>query len=755
MRMPRRMLAWVCFLAIASVAPGCGHRMQPTALLNRPPEIRLDPAPDVPVATAEGFSHRVAWSATDPDGRVDHYLVAANPERTDGPTSDWARTEDRSRVISSRRIEPGTLRHSDRVDREFELVGVRAVDDRGAVSEPAWRAFFGDNVAPTVRIVSPPPNPSLMETPVPPTFRVTWSGSDPDAKKQRPLLYKYKALSSDSSDFPLAYVGWDPDSLRRLYAPAFTGWDSVPGESTGVWLRDLRPGRRYLVAVTALDARGAYDPVFRLDKNLLLVSVLQPRPPRFAIFDDFTDPHEPYTSGGSPIDEPALRFTLPGPGPVTIHWIARSGYGSEVDSVSVRTMIDPHGSVAPTWSVWGAEVGEVGVGPFPHDPSTAHHQLYLEARDIYGLSKLDSVELEIVSPTFTHELLIVDDTRLAPDQRVPGARDSVAAPIGLWPSASELDTFLYARGGVPWRMRPMGTASPRGIFVGYSFDTIGTIPFNPPPSLAFLGRYKHVIWIVDSPSSFVKDYSSTSSATALRFMSYPGHLNTLAGYVEQGGNLWVLGGGVANATLAAWNNPLNDVGGRVYSSSGQHPDLVSPRFMTDQAEWRSELRVLGTSPVAINRSIPVGRKGTEMYARLPSALELRSPATDPVPPLRTATSFYAPARGLEVLTAPNHIDDPKNPSPRHQADAQALDTLYVARSSEIPTRSVTADDAGLNPCMTYYHGPEHGSVIFSGFDLWSFKREQCVQLVDAVLQDLWGLSKSQPVATGAVSKRRE
>ena len=44
-----------------------------------------------------------------------------------------------------------------------------------------------------------------------------------------------------------------------------------------------------------------------------------------------------------------------------------------------------------------------------------------------------------------------------------------------WPAKTELDTFLFARGGVRWRYyQPATQLSPPGVFNGYDFDTLGT-----------------------------------------------------------------------------------------------------------------------------------------------------------------------------------------------------------------------------------------------------------------------------------------
>ena len=32
-------------------------------------------------------------------------------------------------------------------------------------------------------------------------------------------------------------------------------------------------------------------------------------------------------------------------------------------------------------------------------------------------------------------------------------------------------------------------------------------------------------------------------------------------------------------------------------------------------------------------------------------------------------------------------------------------------------------------------------MVFSGFRVWYFRRNQCIQLVDFVLQDIWGLPR--------------
>src|SRR5262249_29861843 len=157
---------------------------------------------------------------------------------------------------------------------------------------------------------------------------------------------------------------------------------------------------------------------------------------------------------------------------------------------------------------------------------------------------LGIVEMVARRPAFNSDLLIVDDTRLKVDIRSTGGPD-VDGPSGPWPTAAELDTFLFARGGFPWRSYPPGTVSSPGIFNGYSFDTLGTLEYPYGVPLSVLTRYRHVIWYVEPTGAFAGD----PPIPALRFMNSPGNENTLAAYISQGGQVWLFGGGAAFATL--------------------------------------------------------------------------------------------------------------------------------------------------------------------------------------------------------------
>ena len=184
--------------------------------------------------------------------------------------------------------------------------------------------------------------------------------------------------------------------------------------------------------------------------------------------------------------------------------------------------------------------------------------------------------------------------------------------------------------------------------------------------------------------------------------------------------------------------------------------------MYDLAHWRSEFKCVGPGFARITRAPfpPAGQPGSPLYGLLPAALVPKQPATDPIWPFRmpvdlyygnpaySATGFY-----LEYLSKPDRILDDWNPAPWCARDVSVLDTLMVATGTPLPAPGANpAVDRIVNPVMTHYRGRDCGSVVFSGFDCWTWSRAHCAGLVDAVLQGLWQLQRD-PTAGEAVTAR--
>lgn len=65
-------------------------------------------------------------------------------------------------------------------------------------------------------------------------------------------------------------------------------------------------------------------------------------------------------------------------------------------------------------------------------------------------------------------------------------------------------------------------------------------------------------------------------------------------------------------------------------------------------------------------------------------------------------------------------------------------SVTVASVAPAPAGTITVPEA---PPMVYCHGRENEPFVFTGFSLWHWSRSECQQLVDFVLQDIWGMSK--------------
>ena len=770
--------AALCVLIAAALVPSaCSKRLQNSVgLLNQPPTIQIE-APTVSNGGGEFVTARVHWTATDIDGRVDHYLVTRDLSAL-SRESGWTTSAERERTLGFRRATSAALVPTQPSRDGFEFLAVRAVDDQGAVSVPATLALFDDNVAPTVTIVSPHPQVLLIPQ-VPPDLRIRWVGSDPDGPDGRPAKYKYKLWKRDSS---LPWNAWlmDPDSLRRQFAPNFSSWDSTCGDSTSVRVTGLDPSYEYLFVITALDAQGAYDPVFSLSKNMLRMHVGWVTGPRITLFNE-TFQYQ-YVTGGSPdvVDSSSVvRIQASALRPLTVNWYGDAAVGSVVccyrwalDIADLRDELPRHNRFDLShWSAWDLATTSATIDPTGPRAVTGTHRLYVEAQDDFGRLSLGVVEFTLVSPVFDRDLLIVDDTRFQVDMKSTvqpaGRTDSLRAPYGVWPTRAELDTFLFAVGGVRWRMAPAGRLSPQGIFRGYRFDTLGTRRGLADPTLPLdvLGHYRHIVWITDAKGSEATGppNSLTTPTTTLRYISAMNRQNSLAPWVEGGGKLWALGGGFGNATNSPWNNFTNDSSQtRTYSSGGTRPDLVPGRFMYDLTHWQSEFKCIGPCLARVARAPfpPAGRPGTPLYGLLPAALNPKQPATDPIWPYRMAADFFYgnPAysvlgSSIEYLSKPNHIIDDWNPAPWCARDVSVLDTLMVATGVLLPAPGANpAVDRIVNPVMTHYRGRECGPVVFSGFDCWTWSRADCASLVDAVLQGIWQLQRDP--GTGATVKRR-
>src|SRR5215831_9515892 len=466
---------------------GCGGKHGGTLLPNARPAVELTNAPIAADRSNPYFyAYRINWSGNDPDGRVDHYDYAIDPTAAE---TTWITTTKNEQIVFFRATQPDSIKGANPpTASDFHTFVIRAVDDRGMMSEPKYRSFFAYTIAPTVAIRNPAPS-GLLRAQVTPSVRIEWQGSDVDGQfTQKPVKYKWKMLDLDDPVNQLFLA--DPDSLRRREAPqAWAGWDSTSADTNFVQFTNLTPGKSYLFVVIAFDEAGAYSPVFTLFSNCLQLTAgfAASNGPKIRIFNKYVD--FTYRSGGyttDPLRE--IPIEVPTGVPIDVNWDAIPSPGSEIQFF--RWMVDgnvndqsPRTDEVEDYIHWSqpspTRPGSVTLRPF----LDGVHRFYLECGDNNGQKSLGILKITAVTPSFNQTLLIIDDTRLEVDKFIadPSHRtpDVYTKP---WPSRSELDTFFFARGGVPWR----GTKEPPynpptsfvntvpGIFAGYDFDTLGT-----------------------------------------------------------------------------------------------------------------------------------------------------------------------------------------------------------------------------------------------------------------------------------------
>lgn len=695
------------FLAVASLlaaAAGCTQRPLAPSTDNEAPTAELAPG---------SKSGALGWRARDVDGRVDHYLIAVDPP-LDGRLIEW--TETTRTEFAFVPAPAGAIRRD-----PFQIIAIRAVDDDGAESDILLGAVFETSAAPLVQITSPRPS-SLVTLSLPSSFTVQWEGTDPDGDI---VEYRYTVLSS-TSEFPIEIANADPDSLRRYYAPDFKGWETT--EKSRATLDKLDVGETYIFAVVAIDPSGAYTPIFNLNSNMLRFRVTSQDVlgPRLTVW---SSSFWYRTASGGWVPDREVFIETPSGTALTFNWAGDAAFGLEVVGYRWALDIKDVNDETPRkdkddfshWSELSKETSAT-VGPFS---GGEQHRFYVQAVDNFGGRTLLVIRIDVVGGLVNRPLLIVDDTRFLGDQIDPGT-GCAQPPVGAWPTAAELDTFLFARGGFPWKCYPAGTLSEPGIFAGYDFDTLGTRTGNTDLTirLAVLQHYEHVVWLVDARGAENTRPGSDpfDPITALRYMSGPGRTNTLAAYAQGGGRVWLAGGGGARATLLDYDAAFNNDGDSRFTHAAG--ELVPGRFMYDHACWQSAIG-LATLPAFVQRMPGAG-------GSLPATMRPKAPATDPLPPGRNPTAFYKAEFALEYLSEPNSCADA----------GSRLDSLYRVVTFSLPPSSFE------RVTMTHHDRTIGGPVTFSGFAIWDFARDDGRALVDYVLQDLWGLSK-QVTAAGA------
>jgi hypothetical protein len=713
----------------------------------------LDPGPNqrptlevtqAPVSASQPFfyAYELRWAGYDVDGRIDHFRYVIDPPTQSASETVWVSTTENRKAFQFRSDSLDSS--TDQTAQGYHTIVLEAVDDRGAASAPVSRSFTSFTIAPTVQIVQPVPNHFFHPT-FGPSFRLGWQGLDPDGRTtNKPVQYKFKLFSDASADFDFVHVLTDPDSLRRRYAPHFSEWDSVGGDTTAVSFTNLIPKHQYVAAVVAIDEVGAYSPIMSLDVNMLYFNVdfAGLLGPKLTVFNDSFF-YTASTGGGFPLDPAAYIHTeAPAGFPIQFNWSASGDNGTFV--TGYRWMLDGNaGDDTPRsdeatdlkhWSQYSPLVQSVHLPAINPSGASETHFFYVEAQDNNKQVSIAVVQFIVVRALFDRDLLVVDDTRLLPDKKLGTC---VQQPTGVWPTAAELDTFFFARGGRPWKCYPAGSPpSPIGIFSGYTYDTLGT-RFLPQGTLTLqqLSHYRHLIWYTDHNASLNinEPFIPLDPMSELRWLSTPGRSNPIGTWVAQGGQVWMFGGGVASSLQRNWEKS----GSAADVFSNADGELVPGRFMYDVFGWRSEITARSFAQ-ATKPPTPIGHgAGSPDYSALPDYLFEKTVETDDIAVYSPnhaggPSNFYQISQLGEGLTKPNEVLEDQDPDPDVVHMGAVLDTIY---------ESVGGQLGSDRPVMTLIHGASGQRHVFSGFQLWYWQRGEQIAILDWVLQTVWGLSR--------------
>ncbi len=764
----RRALALIVPLALAVALVGCGKgKLNPLATTNLLPIVRITAAPIDTNATCNPdparscYSLTLDWVGFDPDGRVDHYQYAVDPPDPDQGDTTWIRTTDNEKrlVFNAPHLGPDSLLT---LLRGFHTFVIAAVDNDGAVGPRTFRSFFSFTQAPTVNITNPRPSSSTPT--LPPSINITWNGVDEDGVfTSKPVRYKYILLGPNQANLISQVNSSGGAVLRRLFAPDFPdseGWTPTSGDSTSVQFSNLIPGAHYIFAVVAFDEAGAFSPVFSFQTNMLQFDVGYAAAfgPSIRLFNESFFKIYPPNYVPSPLTE--ARIEAPAGALLTFNWFVTPPPGASI--VGIRWMLDgdvfdqtPRTNELTDTKHWSTPTtlnpGSATIGPF----AGGEHFFYVDAQDNTGLRSLATVHFNAIQSTFEKQLLVVDDTRFNGDSFSP-LDGHLLAPNVPWPVAAELDTFMYAVGGVPWTGK--NTNSPRGILADYGtagniqgiphvgeYDTlttqIGIADIGVP--LATLGHYRHVIWMTDynGATNSASGTSPLGPTTSLRFMSQDGQLNTLGAYIRQGGAVWLMGGGGALANLIPHNVNTDDVssaGRYVFDALAAPNELQPGRLMFDVAKWQTRIncdRADGNPKVV--RFLGRYRSNPGPYALLPASLDIRTTTSDPLPPadattVRSASQFYIRNASLEYVQAdkPNDIQEDVQGDP---SDFQ-IDAFDDAVAALIPGRWKSSDS--VNTVVSQIAVSGAGSTAASGHAMQIATQGGAASAGDVVTHDL-------------------
>ena len=503
--------------------------------LNEPPTVRLTGGP--PEGDTTSYYIKFSWMGNDPDGTVENYEYVMcdgspggfDPADTTGLDA-WTKihcTDSTFAFSASENGEEVTVggdRHSSYC-RKVHTFFIRAVDDKGARSNSAYRSFTASTLAPYAIIETPRNVSPGREQSLPSLVRFTWRGEDPIDDPwniQEPESIRYFVATSTLSiienlnrhpeDFESRWCPWIP-----YHAPGDSGTSTVVGDD-----ELIAKGFGYVFVVQAKDEAGAVTAVFNASQNVRMFRVFNPPGPLLKVKERNLGT---YSFIGS--KNRTQTFRVPGGFTLDFGWSAdASTYGAEISSYrygwDVADLSDPY-----DWDVFPSPL--IKAAPLMSF-RTGVHTLFVEATDNMGTTTLAQFEMSIFPMQMTRNLLWIDDFY-----------STNFTQVGYgFPTEAEHDEF--------W-MRICSRA--RDFEPGSDVYETASKSFRE-PDIEIMWKYKNIIWTYSAGDDVMAwddmvRFTPESQVSQTRVARF----NYLAYYASAGGHIWTEGKSDSRGGLGA------------------------------------------------------------------------------------------------------------------------------------------------------------------------------------------------------------
>lgn len=705
---------------------------------NVPPVVRLTSGPVE--GDTSSYAIRFSWIGNDSDGKVDYYEFAICEGDPIG--FDPADTMGADKWIATRRTDSLFKFKADSREENFKwskgtytrfrkthTFFIRAVDDRGARSQPAYRSFTAETVAPIVKILTPRNSTPGQTQIVPPIVKFTWKGEDPiDEPWNTQEVDSIRYMLIPMWSYTLADLNANPEAYEKYWTPWI--YYHAPGDSgIATVIGDdeiLSRQNAYIFAVQAKDEAGAVTCVFDPTTNVRLFWVLQNAGPVLRVSEKYLGKWQYVGKDNLP-----LSFRLPAGFVLNFSWSAdASSYGGEVSYYRYGWDIVDYNDPGQ----WDVEPSPYVRSAPPISFNSGVHTLFIEAVDNNNASTLAQMEVAIFPASMTYNLLWVDDFYSTDDfQNMDNA----------FPTESQHDAFWIERCS-----RAVGFSPTRDVFDTATRD-------HQPPDIETLWQYKNIIWSYSSSDQvnawddmvrFIPESAITPS-TQLKF-------NFLAYYMSRGGHIWTEGKSDAQGGLIAVLYPRQQV-----TPINLRCEITGPRTGCDgdtsgvnTIAYRDYCVTVIDKMVAILRSDPrMPTRRTDWDAMKDAYLEYRDSETQAHPGLPQTLRLWSGA------TAPGMYFDPQvrgftygevyNPGYWMSAIGEKQQGCFhpMYRMRALSTRSVV-DNATIAFWSTKYSsviadapGAFAAPNVHFGVPLWFFDRAEVDSIADVIFR-AWGIS---------------